>query len=108
MTRQSARAGIHKGHALPRPGEGYVVLRWRGDARRIGRAQVLRQRPIGEDKDPTVGAALALPEVHRRHSVAGLPPVMPEHGRGKLLQLRGHIPWSDEEDAIVPGDLAIA
>lgn len=108
MTRQRARAGIHKGHALPRPGEGHVVFRRRGDTRCIGRAQVLRQRPVRKDEDPTVGAALALPKVHRRQSVARLPPVMPEHGGGELLHVRGHIPWSDEVDAIVSGDLAIA
>ena len=73
-----------------------------------GAAQVLRQRPVRKDEDPTVGAALALPKVHRRQSVARLPPVMPEHGGGELLHVRGHIPWSDEVDAIVSGDLAIA
>jgi len=33
---------------------------------------------------------------------------MPEHGGGKLPHIRRNIRWSDEVDAIVPGDLAIA
>lgn len=108
VTTQRGGAGIYKRHALPCPGEGHIVLRGGSDAGGISGAQVLRQRRIRKDEDPTIGASFGLAEVHRKQAFARLPSVMPKYRRGKLLHVGGHMLRCDEVDAIMARSLIIA